>query len=185
MARIRCWIGIGAVLFGLLLGGVAGSAPFAQPAFAQPAAPLPAAPLPAAPLPAAGTALFVTLAGPIGPARADYLHGALAVAQERGAGVVVIRLDTPGGLMTSMDAIVRDILDAPMPVVCVVAPEGARAASAGTFILYACPIAAMMPSPRFAASPNCATGTGNGRSRPSGTRPRSPPRKPWPTMSLS
>src|SRR3990172_10650694 len=73
----------------------------------------------------------------IGPAISDYIHRGLEYAAERNAVVAVLQLDTPGGLDTSMRDIIRDIIASPVPVILYVAPSGARAASAGTYMMYA------------------------------------------------
>lgn len=99
-----------------------------------------------------GGAVVVHMDGVIGPASADYLSRSLAEARDLDAAAVVLRLDTPGGLDTSMREMIRDILASPVPVVVYVAPGGARAASAGTFILYAGHVAAMAPGTNVGAA---------------------------------
>lgn len=94
------------------------------------------------------------VAGTINPAIADFITRGLNEAAEAGAGLIVIELDTPGGLDTSMRSIIRGILASPVPVASYVSPGGARAASAGAFILYASHVAAMTPASNLgAASP--------------------------------
>ncbi len=101
---------------------------------------------------AEGDIVLLTVDGAISPATTDYAIRGIRKAASRGAPLVVIRLDTPGGLDTSMRLLVKEILAAPVPVATFVAPSGARAASAGTFLLYASHIAAMAPATNLGAA---------------------------------
>jgi len=83
------------------------------------------------------------LTGSVSPPMADYLHRWFERAKADSPALLILQIDTPGGLSGAMRSIIKDILISPVPVIGYVAPSGARAASAGTYILYACPLAAM------------------------------------------
>lgn len=115
--------------------------------------------------------IALTLDGAVSPASADYIVRGIEEAQERQAQVVLLEMDTPGGLVTAMRDIIRAILNSPVPVVTYVAPQGARAASAGTYILYASHVAAMAPATNVgAATPVSLIGGGGGGSWPPGSK---------------
>lgn len=107
----------------------------------------------------------------IGPASADYLVRGIRKAGESGAPLVVIQLDTPGGLDTSMRQVIQAILASPVPVAVYVSPEGSRAASAGTYILYAAHIAAMAPATTLGAATPVAIGMPGSERKPPVERP--------------
>jgi membrane-bound serine protease (ClpP class) len=100
--------------------------------------------------PAAPSVVHLSLEGVVDPFVADYLRNGIEAAHE--ADAVLLTIDTPGGLDSSMREINKAILGSETPVVCYVGPEGARAASAGAFILMACPVAAMAPATNVGAS---------------------------------
>jgi len=100
----------------------------------------------------AKTAILLNIKGPIGPAVSDYVNRGIKKAEEDHAGIVILQMDTPGGFDHSMRDIIKNILSSSIPVVSYVAPGGARAASAGTYILYASHVAAMAPTTNLGAA---------------------------------
>lgn len=97
-------------------------------------------------------AIQLNIDGAIGPATQDYIRDGITYAQEKKADFILLKINTPGGLDSAMRNINASILTSPLPFVTYVAPEGSRAASAGTYILYASHIAAMAPSTHLGAA---------------------------------
>lgn len=118
-----------------------------------------------------GLTVLLEIEGAIGPATSEYVRDGFAEAQRLGAAAIVLRMDTPGGLDSAMREIIRSILDSSVPVITYVSPRGARAASAGTYILYASHLAAMAPSTHLGAATPVQIG-GGGSTPPPGDRAR-------------
>ncbi|MGB3961920.1 MAG: ATP-dependent Clp protease proteolytic subunit, partial [Sulfurimonas sp.] len=101
---------------------------------------------------ASSTVVELHVSGVIGPASSEYLKNAIETAVRKDAQMILIKLDTPGGLSTSMREMIQDITNSHIPVVMYVSPKGAHAASAGTYLMYASHIAAMAPGTNIGAA---------------------------------
>lgn len=121
-----------------------------------------------------GRAVKLEFQGALGVATAEYLIGGIEDAAASGASLVIIRMDTPGGLVEPMRDIVQAILNSPIPVATYVSPEGARADSAGTYILLASHIAAMAPTTHLGAATPVSL-SGEDADQPAGDFPAFPP----------
>ena len=113
---------------------------------------------------------LATISGTINPASADYLRQAIATSEHDGASALLVELDTPGGLLASTKDVIQAMLNAGIPVIVYVAPPGAWAGSAGTFITLAANVAAMAPGTSIGAAHPVGIGPGGGGREGQGTR---------------
>src|SRR4030095_6679802 len=123
---------------------------------------------PAAPQGTTDAALLLEVRDAIGPATSDFFVRTLDQARERKVRLVIVQMDTPGGLDSAMRDMIKAILASPVPIAIYVSPSGARAASAGTYLLYASHVAAMAPATNVGAATPVQIG---------GSEPSSPPPK--------
>jgi membrane-bound serine protease (ClpP class) len=107
---------------------------------------------PVAPASAQGTVVVTDIQGAIGVAAQRHMSQAIEAARAKKAEALLVRLDTPGGLVSATRSIIQTMIASPVPIIVYVAPSGARAASAGTFIMYAAHIAAMAPGTNMGAA---------------------------------
>lgn len=161
---LRVWWVLAGAIGAALTAMTHASTPAALPASAQTSAPK------SAPV------IILEINGPIGPATARYVVRGIEGAQRNHSPLVILEVDTPGGLDTSMRDIIRAVLASTVPIATYVAPSGARAASAGTYILYASQIAAMAPATNLGA----ATPVSIGGESPEPPEPTQEPRNPKP-----
>ncbi len=96
--------------------------------------------------------VVLSLTGVVDPFVASYVESEIEAAERDGASAVLLTIDTPGGLSSSMRRIIEAVLNSEIPVICYTSPAGARAASAGTFIMLACPVNAMAPGTNIGAA---------------------------------